>query len=37
MNKLEVGMKFPSLKQAYQFLGIEDEYYGRQKKQRIKV
>ena len=30
MGKLEVGMKFPSLKQAYQFLGIEDEYYGRQ-------
>ena len=32
MGKLEVGMKFPSLKQAFQFLGIEDEYYGQRKK-----
>ena len=36
MNKLEVGMKFPSLKQAYQYLGIEDEYYGRQENKELK-
>ena len=36
MGKLEVGMKFPSLKQAYQFLGIEDEYYGRQENKELK-
>lgn len=36
MNKLEVGMKFSSLKQAYQFLGIEDEYYGRQENKELK-
>ena len=31
MGKLEVGMKFSSLKKAYQFLGIENEYYGQRK------
>ena len=36
MDKLEVGMKFSSLKQAFQFLGIENEYYGRQENKELK-
>ena len=36
MGKLEVGMKFSNLKQAYQCLGIEDEYYGRQENKELK-
>lgn len=31
MNKLKVGMKFSNLRQAFQFLGIENEYFGREK------
>lgn len=37
MNKLEVGMKFSNLRQAYQFLGIEDEYFGRQQNKELKL
>lgn len=36
MNKLEVGMRFSNLRQAYIFLGIENEYYGRQKNKELK-
>ena len=36
MGKLEVGMKFSSLKKAYQFLGIENEYYGQRKNKELK-
>ena len=36
MNKLEVGMKFPNLRKAYEFLGIEDEFFGQQKNKRLK-
>ena len=36
MNKLEVGMKFSNLKKGFQFLGIEDEYFGQQKNKELK-
>ena len=36
MNKLEAGMTFPSLKHAYEFLGIEDEFYGQRKNKELK-
>ena len=37
MNKLEVGMKFSNLKQVFQFLGIENEYFGREKNKKLKL
>ena len=37
MNKLEVGMKFSNLKQVFQFLGIENEYFGREKNKELKL
>ena len=37
MNKLEVGMNFSNLRQAFQFLGIENEYFGRQKNKELKL
>ena len=37
MGKLEVGMKFSNLRQAFQFLGIENEYFGRQKSKELKL
>lgn len=37
MSKLEVGMRFSNLKQAYKFLGIENEYFGRQKNKELKL
>ena len=37
MNKLEVGMNFSNLRQAFQFLGIENEYSGRQKNKELKL
>ena len=37
MNKLEVGMKFSNLRQAFQFLGIENEYFGRQKNKELRL
>lgn len=37
MSKLEIGMKFSNLRQAFQFLGIENEYFGRQKSKELKV
>ena len=37
MNKLEVGMIFSNLRQAFQFLGIENEYFGRQKNKELKL
>ena len=36
MNKLEVGMKFTNLRQAFQFLGIESEYFGAHKSKELK-
>ena len=37
MNKLKVGMKFSNLRQAFQFLGIENEYFGREKNKELKL
>ena len=37
MDKLAVGMKFSNLRQAFQFLGIENEYFGRQKNKELKL
>ena len=37
MNKLEVGMNFSNLRQVFQFLGIENEYFGRQKNKELKL
>ena len=37
MDKLVVGMKFSNLRQAFQFLGIENEYFGRQKNKELKL
>ena len=37
MGKLEVGMKFSNLRQVFQFLGIENEYFGRQKNKELKL
>ena len=36
MNKLEVGMNFSNLKQAFTFLGIEDEYFGSHNSKELK-
>ena len=35
MNKLKVGMKFSNLRQVFRFLGIENEYFGRQKNKEL--
>ena len=37
MNKLKVGMKFSNLRQVFRFLGIENEYFGRQKNKELKL
>lgn len=37
MGKLEVGMKFSNLRHAFQFLGIENEYFGQQKNKELKL
>ena len=37
MNKLEVGMNFSNLRQVFQFLGIEYEYFGRQNNKELKL
>ena len=37
MSKLEEGMVFPNLKQAFEFLDIESEFYGQCKNKEIKL
>ena len=37
MDKLAVGMKFSNLRQVFRFLGIENEYFGRQKNKELKL